>query len=68
MRIQTLLMMKCIIAIVCLAVAGFCLYGFLATFEPGAANALSFRFGYAVIGIGCLLGVARQFFAGDGSS
>ena len=39
-----------------LAVAAFCGFGFLATFEP-TNNALAFRIGYAVIGFGCLVGV-----------
>ncbi len=39
-----------------LAVAAFCVGGFLATFEP-TDNALTFRVGYTVIGLGCLVGV-----------
>lgn len=39
-----------------LAVAAFCGFGFLATFEP-TDNALVFRVGYTVIGIGCVIGV-----------
>ena len=39
-----------------LAVATFCIFGLLATFEP-TANALVFRVGYTVIGLGCLVGV-----------
>lgn len=42
-------------SIVLLAVAVFCLFGFLATFEP-TDNALAFRVGYTVIGLGCLVG------------
>ncbi len=38
-----------------LAVAAFCVFGFLATFEP-TDNALAFRIGYTVIGVGCLVG------------
>lgn len=38
-----------------LAVAAFCVFGFLASFEP-THNALAFRVGYAVIGSGCLIG------------
>ena len=38
-----------------LAVAAFCVFGFLATFEP-TDNTLAFRIGYAVIGLGCLVG------------
>ncbi len=41
------------------AVAAFCGFGFLATFEPtdDVAQFMAFRIGYAVIGIGCLVGV-----------
>ena len=39
-----------------LAVAAFCGFGFLATFEP-TKDAIAFRIGYAVIGFGCLVGV-----------
>lgn len=42
--------------LILLAVAAFCLFGFLATFEP-TSNALVFRIGYTVIGLGCLVGV-----------
>ena len=50
--------MKWIIAFICLLVAGFSVFGFLATFEPGAANAIAFRIGYAVLSLACLLGLA----------
>lgn len=39
-----------------LAVAAFCVFGFLATFEP-TSNAFAFRIGYTVVGLGCLVGV-----------
>jgi len=39
-----------------LAVAAFCVFGFLATFEP-TSNAMVFRIVYTVIGLGCLVGV-----------
>ena len=52
--------MKIIVAILgsllLLAVAAFCVFGFLATFEP-TDNALVFRVGYTVIGLGCLAGI-----------
>lgn len=38
-----------------LAVAAFCIFGFLATFEP-TSNAMAFRIGYTVIGLGCVVG------------
>jgi hypothetical protein len=39
-----------------LAVAAFCGFGFLATFEPtgNVTQFLAFRIGYAIVGIGCL--------------
>jgi len=42
-----------------LAVAAFCLFGFLATFEPttNTTQFMLFRIGYAVVGIGCLIGI-----------
>lgn len=43
-----------------LAVAAFCVFGFLATFEP-TDNALVFRVGYTVIGIGSIAGVILLF-------
>jgi hypothetical protein len=52
--------MKIIVAILgsllLLAVAAFCVFGFLATFEP-TDNALAFRLGYTVIGLGCMIGI-----------
>ena len=42
-----------------LAVAAFCGFGFLATFEPtdNVTQFMAFRIGYGLIGIGCLGGV-----------
>lgn len=39
-----------------LAVAAFCVFGFLATFEPtnNPGQFLAFRVGYSVIGLGCI--------------
>jgi len=52
--------MKLVVAIfgslLLLAIAAFCAFGFLATFEP-TDNALVFRVGYTVIGLGCVVGV-----------
>lgn len=44
-----------------LAVAAFCGFGFLATFEPtdNVAQFWAFRIGYAVIALGCAVGVGR---------
>ena len=38
-----------------LMLAAFCLFGFLASFEP-TDNAMVFRIGYAVMGVSCLAG------------
>ena len=42
-----------------LAVAAFCGFGFLATFEPttNTTQFMAFRVGYSVIGVVCLVGV-----------
>ncbi|MEP3478964.1 MAG: hypothetical protein ABJZ55_06940 [Fuerstiella sp.] len=45
--------MKWIASVAFLAVAAFCLFGFLATFEP-TSNQMYFRVGYAVTGTFCL--------------
>jgi hypothetical protein len=46
-------------SLVLLAVAGFCGFGYLATFEPTDRPGvfMAFRIGYAVIGIGSLAGI-----------
>jgi hypothetical protein len=55
--------MKLLVAILgsllLLAIAAFCGFGFLATFEPtdNAAQFMAFRIGYSVIGLGCLIGI-----------
>ena len=55
--------MKLIVAIfgslLLLAVAAFCLFGFLATYEPTdkTTQFMMFRIGHAVVGIGCMIGV-----------
>lgn len=45
-------------SLVLLAFAAFCLFGFLATFEPTdkSTQFMAFRIGYSVIGLGCLVG------------
>lgn len=40
-----------------LAVAAFCVFGFMASFEDGIAEFIAFRIGYAVIGVGSLIGI-----------
>jgi len=41
--------------ILCLAVAGLCLFGILASSEPGAPHATAFGIGYGIIGVACLV-------------
>ena len=47
-----------------LAVTAFCLFGFLATFEPTESTTqfMAFRIGYAVVGVGCLVGFCVLIF------
>lgn len=42
-----------------LAVAAFCLFGFMATFEPTdrTVQFMAFRIGYAVVGVACIIGM-----------
>lgn len=46
-------------SLVLLPIAAFCLFGFLATFEPTDTPGMfmAFRIGYAVVGIGCFAGI-----------
>lgn len=48
-----------VMSLLLLAVAAFCLFGFLATFEPTdrPGQFLAFRIGYTVVGVGCLGGI-----------
>lgn len=50
--------MRILLSLVLLAVAAFCCFGLLATFEP-VENALAFRVGYGIALVACLLGVVR---------
>ena len=50
-------MLRLTSVLVCLLVAGFCLFGFLATFELGVRHAMIFRFAYGVVSIGCVAAV-----------
>ena len=46
-------------ALALLAVAGFCVFGFMATYEySDAAKRLPWQIGYGAIGLVCLFGVA----------
>ena len=55
--------MKILLAIIgsllLLGVAAFCVFGFLATFEPtnNPGQFMAFRIGYSVVGVGCLVGI-----------
>lgn len=57
------LQMKIVLAIIgsllLFAVVAFCVFGFLATFEPtnNPGQFMAFRIGYAIIGLGCVTGV-----------
>ena len=59
--------MKLLLAIVgsllLLAVASFCVFGFLATFEPtdNTWQFMAFRVGYSVVGLSCIAGVILLF-------
>ncbi len=55
--------MKWITVILCLAVAGFCLFGILACSEPGVPHATAFAIGYGIIGIACLVVASGTFVA-----
>ena len=54
--------MKLFIAILAslflLAIAAFCVFGFMATFEPTdrTVQFMAFRIGYAMVGVSCLVG------------
>ena len=43
-----------LITLICLGFAAFCVFGFLATFEPGPRSPTPFRVGYSVLGLGAL--------------
>ena len=55
--------MRVIIAVIgnllLLPVSAFCVFGFMATFEPTdrTVEFIAFRIGYTVLGLGCLAGV-----------
>jgi len=46
-------------SILLLAVAAFCGFAFMATFEPtdNVTQFMAFRIGYGVIGLGCVVGI-----------
>lgn len=47
-------LLKFILVAICLPIAAFCVFGFLATFEPGPRGAIFFRVVYGAIGLGCI--------------
>ncbi len=53
-------------SILLLAIVAFCLFGFLATFEPTDRPGMfvAFRVGYAVVGISCLVGTIALILKG----
>lgn len=57
--------MKWMLSCICLLIAGFCLFGFLATFELGVAHALTYRLVYGAVGLASLAtvvaSIARSF-------
>ena len=57
------LLVAIVVSLVLLAIAAFCVFGFLATFEPTdkTAQFMAFRIGYAVIGLGCVVGAGFLF-------
>lgn len=46
-------------SLILLPIAAFCVFGFMATFEPTDRPGvfMAFRVGYTVIGLGCLAGI-----------
>ena len=57
--------MKWIIGIICLLAITLSSSAFMATFEPGVANALGFRILYVVIGVAGAVGVSYTFRRGQ---
>ena len=53
------LILAIIAAIILLPIAAFCVFGFMATFEPTDRPEvfMAFRIGYGVVGVGCLVAV-----------
>ena len=50
-------MVKLLLSVVCLLIAGLCVFGLLATFEPGVRHAMTFRLVYGIVGLGCLAAI-----------
>jgi hypothetical protein len=59
------IILRMILAVALLGVAGFCLFGFLASYEySDPMKRLPWQIGYGVLGAGCLAGVVRCFVFG----
>ena len=56
-----------LLALVLFAVALFCVFGFMATFEPGVGGALAMRFLYGGGCVACLYGFVQSLRSGDES-
>ncbi len=56
--------MRVLLALVLLAIAAFCVFGFLATYEP-VEGALLWRVGYGAAIIACLYGMLRLLRGGS---
>ena len=48
-----MLILKFAVVALCLLMATFCAFGFLASFEPGARGTILFRFAYGSLGLAC---------------
>ena len=48
------IVLKIIVLAMCLVVAAFCAFGFLASFEKGVRSVLFFRVAYGLVGLGCV--------------
>jgi len=53
---------RIVVGVLLLLVAGFCVFGFLASFEPGADPWHLTKAAYGVVGIGCLAAAGWLFF------
>jgi hypothetical protein len=59
--------MRVLLALILVALAAFCAFGFLATFEP-VDGALGWRVGYGVAIFACLYGMLRLLRRGSNES
>ncbi len=47
-----------LVALFLLGLAGFCVFGFLASSEPGVRDVVAWRAGYAAAGVAAIIGAA----------